>query len=383
MKRFMIIAGETSGDLLAAELVTALKSQLAERKIDAEFFGAGGPALKCAGVELDLDLTAHAVVGLVEVIFNYRKWRGIYKRLLRLAIERKPDAVICVDFSGFNRRFARGIREQAAQPNNWNPKIIQYVSPQVWASRPGRAEKMARDFDLLLAIFPFEPAWYTKRVPGFQVEFVGHPLVERHKSFQPATPRPINSPPLIALLPGSRLGELARHLPVMRDAITRLKVALPLRWTMVLPTETLAVTARACFSGVADGTIEVGRLESTLTEADLAIASTGTVTLECAWFGVPAVAIYKTSWGTYQVGKRLIQVRFLAMPNLLADREVLPELIQQEATGARIAQAALGLLRDLERRKSVQLQLRSVVDSLGGPGASQRAAKAIADLISL
>ena len=166
----------------------------------------------------------------------------------------------------------------------------------------------------------------------------------------------------------------------MRDAIEQLAKRMKVRWRIVVPQASLAETARRAFANVADGEVQVADLAKTLREADLAIASTGTVTLECAWFGVPTVAIYKTSWGTYQVGKRIINVRFLAMPNLLADREIFPELIQGAATGPRIAEAVLDLWGDAERRKSIQLQLRSVVDSLGSGGASDRAAKAIFSL---
>ena len=382
MKRFMVIAGEASGDLLAAELVMALKKVAVDTQPESqlEFFGAGGPAMQQAGVQLAFDMTAHAVVGLVEVIRNYAKFRRLFQQLLDLALSRKPDAIICVDFGGFNRRFAHAVREQS-KGANWSPRLIQYVSPQVWASRPGRAQKMARDFDLLLTIFPFETEWYRKRLPDFHVEFVGHPIVDRYMNLRPDDKEVSrDSFPLIALLPGSRLGELARHLPVMRDVIEQLAKRMKLRWRIVVPQANLAETARRAFAGVVDGEVQVADLANTLREADLAIASTGTVTLECAWFGVPTVAIYKTSWGTYQVGKRIIHVRFLAMPNLLADREIFPELIQNAATGRQIAQAVLGLWGDAERRKSIQLQLRSVVDSLGSGGASDRAAKAIFSL---
>src|SRR4051812_26929179 len=162
MKQVMVIAGETSGDLLAAELVTALRrgTRTDQKEGGLQFFGAGGPAMQEAGVELAFDMTAHAVVGLVEVIRNYRKFRRLFLQLLDVALSRKPDAIICVDFSGFNRRFAHVVRERSK--GTWRPRLIQFVSPQVWASRPGRAEKMAHDFDLLLAIFPFETDWYRK-----------------------------------------------------------------------------------------------------------------------------------------------------------------------------------------------------------------------------
>ena len=172
----MLIAGEASGDLLAAELVSALHQQLP----DAKFFGAGGAKMSAAGVELAFDLTQHSVVGFSDVLKNYFKFRQLFNQLLALAIERKPDVVIGVDFGGFNLRFGHAIKKYArSHPGSWNPKIVQFVSPQVWASRPGRANRLAADYDLLLSIFPFEKDWYARRVPKLRVEFVGHPMLDR------------------------------------------------------------------------------------------------------------------------------------------------------------------------------------------------------------
>ncbi|MGI8965094.1 MAG: lipid-A-disaccharide synthase, partial [Limisphaerales bacterium] len=227
-KSIMLIAGETSGDMLAAELVKALR---AASPTSLEFFGAGGPKMAEAGVELAVDMTAHSVIGLFEVLKNYSRFKKIFDQLLQLALERKPDVIICVDFSGFNRRFARAVRNSIpsnSSGKNWNPKIVQYVSPQVWASRPSRAEKLARDIDLLLCIFPFEKNWYAKRIPTLRVEFVGHPMMDRYARFtnddlrfthQQANASLMgNRKSQILLLPGSRVGELQRHLPVMVDA---------------------------------------------------------------------------------------------------------------------------------------------------------------------
>ena len=196
---FMVIAGEASGDVLAAELVHALRQELSERpassttdfqplyvNLEPRLFGAGGPRLAAAGVEMALDLAAHSVVGLSDVLKHYLKFRRFFWQLFRLALLRQPEAIICVDFSEFNRRLAHAIRRYTRRHrgwfHDWEPKLIQFVSPQVWASRAGRAYQMAADYDLLLSIFPFEKAWYAKRVPKLRVEFVGHPLVDRHPS---------------------------------------------------------------------------------------------------------------------------------------------------------------------------------------------------------
>ena len=182
-KSFMLIAGEASGDTLAAELVSALlaASKRSEDGRVRQFFGAGGPEMAAARVELAFDLTQHSVIGIADAAKNYFKFRRLFNQLLALAIERKPDAIIGVDFGGFNLRFGHAIK-QFVRDNpfaNWNPKIIQFVSPQVWASRPGRAHRLAADYDLVLSIFPFEKDWYARRVPKLRVEFVGHPMVGR------------------------------------------------------------------------------------------------------------------------------------------------------------------------------------------------------------
>ena len=171
----MLIAGEASGDLLAAELVSAVREQIPFSTLHPPsspvFFGAGGSRMAAAGVELAFDLTQHSVIGISDVLKNYFKFRRLFNQLLALAIERKPDAVIGVDYGGFNLRFGHAVREYTRENPfaNWNPKIIQFVSPQVWASRPGRANLLASDYDLLLGIFPFEKDWYAKRVPKLRV----------------------------------------------------------------------------------------------------------------------------------------------------------------------------------------------------------------------
>lgn len=395
----MVIAGEPSGDALAAELVQALRAEAEfhshPAKPELNFFGAGGPKLSAAGVELAVDLTQHAVIGLWEVVKNYAKFRRLFDNLLKLAEERRPDLLVCVDFSGFNRRFAHALRAKAARTNGeWNPRIVQYVSPQVWASRPGRAKKMADDYDLLLSIFPFETEWYAKRAPELKVEFVGHPMLDRFHNykFEPQNyPLPERAKasqpgaPLVVLLPGSRKSEIQRHLPVLIEALGRIQAASSggVNHRIVLPRELPADTLLKWFGGALPQILffQNGGLAEALQEATIAIASTGTVTMECAFFKVPTVALYKTSWSTYQIGKRIISVNFLAMPNLLAKAALFPEFVQNAATGKNIADAAVLLLRDAGRRAEIKVGLGKVVASLGSPGANVRAAKAVWTLL--
>ena len=391
----MLIAGEASGDLLAAELVSALlaASKRSEDGRVPQFFGAGGLRMASAGVELTLDLTQHSVIGISDVLKKYFEFRRLFNQLLKLAIERQPDAIIGVDYGGFNLRFGHAIKQYIRNNPfaNWNPKIVQFVSPQVWASRPGRANRLAADYDLLLSIFPFEKDWYAQRVPKLRVEFVGHPMAERFNSEGrvPRAPIPENSGSRgarpsenrILLLPGSRKSELQRHLPVMLGALKLIREKLPsAKAKMVLPDETLKQLADKLSALPSDTEIQIGNLPQALAEADVAIASTGTVTMECAFFGVPTVTLYKTSWCTYQIAKRIVTVKSLTMPNLLAGEEVFPEFVQGAATPDHIAGAALELLQNEPRRIQIKKRLAEVVSSLGGPGAATRAATVILSL---
>ncbi len=385
----MLIAGETSGDLLAAELVSALRGQLPDAKV----FGAGGTEMATAGVELAFDLTEHSVVGFSDVLKNYFKFRRLFHQLLALAIERKPDVIVGVDYGGFNLRFGHAIKQYTRENpfSKWNPKIVQFVSPQVWASRPGRAKLLEADYDLLLSIFPFEKDWYAQRTPKLRVEFVGHPMVGRFASEGRVTRAPISEqfgtrearPAEILLLPGSRTSELKRHLPVMLDALELIQRKLPeARARMVLPNPALQKLADKLSTPPPNVEIQIGNLPEFLALTDIAIASTGTVTMECAFFGVPAVTLYQTSWFNFAIAKRIVTVKWATMPNILAHEEVYPEFIQSAATPENIAGATLELLQNESRRQKIKSQLAKIVSSLGEPGASHRAATAILSLFA-
>ena len=390
-KTFMLIAGEASGDLLAAELVSALlaaskqsedgraQSSIVHPPSSPVFFGAGGAKMSAAGVELAFDLTQHSVIGISDVLKNILKFRRLFNQLLAVAIERKPDVIIGIDFGGFNLRFGQSIKKYVRENpfSNWDPKIVQFVSPQVWASRPGRADKLARDYDLLLSIFPFEKAWYAKRVPSLRVEFVGHPMVERMQKEELRMQKK-SSAPTVLLLPGSRKSELQRHLPPMLAALKTIQEKLPAaKAKMVLPNPSLVSLAKSLGANLE---IQIGELPWALAESDVALASTGTVTMECAFFGVPTVTLYKTSRLTYQIAKRIVTVKSLTMPNLLAGEEIYPEFIQSEATPENLSRAALELLQDEARRMQIKAQLGIIITSLGEPGAAGRAAAAVLSL---
>jgi lipid-A-disaccharide synthase len=370
-KTIMVVAGDPSGDALAAGLARALAAALPA----ARFIGAGGPRMAEAGVAHSFDLTADAVIGLSDPLRKLPRFFRHKRQLTQLAIAQKPELIILVDFEFFNRFLARAIRRQATA--GWRPRIVKYVSPQVWASRPGRAAGMARDFDLLLCLFPFEKDWYARHVPQFRVEFAGHPMFDRY-------PAPVHKPsqvPTVLLLPGSRRAELKRHLPVILGAARLIAAQQAVRFKLAAPSEEMAALARAFRAGAGpEMEIQIGHLEEALSEATVAIASTGTVTLECAYFGVPTVALYKTSLWTYWIARQVVTVNYLAMPNLLANEPLYPEFIQHRATAANLAGAALELLANPARRAEIQSKLARVVSTLGGPGAAHRAAAAILKL---
>jgi lipid-A-disaccharide synthase len=376
----MLIAGEPSGDLLAAELVRELRDELSAHGAPPPiFFGAGGPRMAAEGVDLALDLTQYAIIGLADVLKNLWRLRQILQQTLDLASQRRPDAIICVDYGGFNRRFAAALR--ARHGSQWRPRLVQYVSPQVWASRPGRARTLARDLDLLVSILPIEQPWYRARFPEFRVDFVGHPIVDRHPDADSLVASAGDSPPRVLLLPGSRPSEITRHWPLMVSAARLIQANARACWIAVFLDESLRVAADNADPG-RDLNLEmhVGGLSEELARASLAIASTGTVTLECALWRVPTLAIYKASWSTYQIARRIIRVRHLALPNLLAPTPVMPEFLQNNATPERIAGEAIRLLQEPTARVRMQERLSEVVARLGPPGAARRAAQSIISL---
>ena len=384
-KTVLMIAGEASGDTLGAELIEATQTEPGGDLID--FIGAGGPKMAAAGQHAELDLTEHAVVGIWEVLKNYGKFRQLFRQLLDLATRREPDAIVLIDYPGFNLRFAGAIRNYQTSGGgafrDWQPKIICYVSPQLWAWREGRVHSIARDIDLMLSIFPFEKEWYAERVPKFPVEFIGHPLVDRFPLAKPdgksvpLDPDLFTEEPTVLLLPGSRRREIDKHLPVMLEAAVIFSEKIKAHLRIVLPSDEMLELARRHIPTDIKIDLQVGGLAKALGQASLAIASSGTVTMECAWFRVPTVVLYKTSPLTHALGRRLVKVPYLAMPNLLAGEELFPEFIQSAANADNLAEASLRLLRDKSQRTRILDGLDLVAAQLGESGAATRAARAV------
>ena len=384
-KTIFLIAGETSGDTLGAELIKSIRNQHNGKNI--ELIGTGGQKMKIAGLQQLFDLTEHAVVGFWEVLKNYFKFRKLFQQLINLAIKKEPDAIVLIDYPGFNLRFARAIRNHQRQGTGafkkWQPKIIAFVSPQIWAWKENRLKQITSDFDLMLSIFPFEKSWYAKRAPNFKVEFVGHPLVDRFSIDKNKNNKTTSNPdlftahPEVLLLPGSRQRELEKHLPGMLEAVKIIATELKIKVRIVLPNKKMLSLAKHIVPTETGIILQIGNLEESLNHAILTIASSGTVTMECAWFKVPTVVVYKTSLITYIIGKLLVKVPYVAMPNILAEEEIFPEFIQNEATPDNIAKASLRILQDSTERQKILTGLEHIASQLGEPGATNRAAKSI------
>jgi len=343
----MFIAGEASGDAHAAELIKALRSQAP----NVEVFGAGGPKMQAGGMELLLDLTQHAVVGLVEVLKNYTKFRRIFWDMVQVAEDQKPDAVVLVDFPGFNLRFAAQMKQRGI-------KVIYYISPQLWAWHASRAKQIERDVDLMLCIFPFEKDWYAEHAPKLRVEFVGHPFAEKVKAEVGGIER---EKKLVLLLPGSREREVVKIFPIMGGLVDRMPNDLEFIAAAVNEQTAAMMMSHPRIK------VELGTAQELMQHATLAITASGTATMECAFYGCP----------TYLIGRMVVKVNWLAMPNVIAGREIVPEFIQHAAQPERIAAVARELLENGSEREAMQRELATVVESLGGTGASERAAQLI------
>ena len=374
--RVYLVAGEASGDRLAADLLRELKKN---PKLKA--YGVGGPMLKAAGQEQSLNLAKHAVVGLTDVLKNLPKFLKIFRDVKHEIAEVNPDVVILVDYPGFNLRLAKALHGQRNAP-----AIVYYVSPQVWAWKAGRAKLMERILDRLLVIFPFEVDWFAKHAPKLKTKWVGHPLADRW--IAQAKEGPKDEIPCVALLPGSRAKEIAKHWPVLLQTAQRI-----VREQKNVSFMTLATDhemrqkleeewARQPMSGVSLD-ILAGQSLTQLTRCSLAIVASGTATLECAMAGLPMLVIYKTSWLTYWLGRFLIQLPYLSMVNVLAGEKVVPEFLQGAMEPERLAKAALQILRNPKGAEAMAGRIRDVAKKLGGPGAAARAAVEVEEAIRL
>ena len=367
----LVIAGEVSGDQRAAELIRAVRA----RRDDIRFWGIGGPDMRAAGVETLHDIREMAVMGLVEVLRRYNFFRRVFNEMLAAAEAQKPDAVLLVDYPGFNLRFAAEMKRRGI-------KVIYYICPQVWAWHRSRIPKMARIVDRLLAIFPFEPKVFEGT--PLKVDFVGHPLVDVTQAARsaPAQQLPWHGAPRIALLPGSRRQEIERILPALWQAAALLQKQKPdASFILAAPSEAVAKIVRAKLAELGGGPtnceLVVEQTREVLRQARAALVASGTATLETALMNCPMLVVYRTSTPTYLIGRQLIRVSHIGMVNLIAGRTVCPEFIQHDATPEKLAAGLLPLLGETPERAAQLAGLAEVAAKLGAPGAATRAAEVL------
>jgi lipid-A-disaccharide synthase len=363
------VAGEVSADNHGAALMHSLRLLHPEVK----FIGRGGPQMQqVAGAQFKNWIGDAAVLGLWEVLRKYGYFRKQFRQTLAEIQGSKPDAVVLIDYPGFNLRLARALRRQSD-----TVKTIYYISPQVWAWNRGRIKKMARFIDLVLCIFPFEADLYATSGP-LRAEFVGHPMIERLETQKIAAQR---DPNLIGLFPGSRSRELRKIFPVMIEAARLLLESNPtLRFQVAAASEQLADEMRKMIAPHINRQIieiAVGHTAAIMQRAFVGMVASGSATLEAAYFGMPFVLIYKVAWPTYVAARLVVNVDFLGMPNLLAGKEVVPEFIQHEAKPDAIVAAVRLLMEDSPARDRMISEFEMTTTKLGGTGASERAAQAI------
>ena len=372
--KIAVVAGEASGDLHASHVIRELKS------LDPalETFGVGGDLLAREGMRILHHASEMGIVGLFNVIRHLPMFRRAFRELIAEIETQRPDVVLLVDYPDFNLRVARRCRELGL-------RVVYYISPQLWAWRRGRVKQVAKYVDRMIVIFPFEETFYRKH--GVAVTYAGHPLVEQLAGIAPRERGGVRQergggPLRVALMPGSRRMEVQALLPPMLEAIAILRREREVEATIIqAPTiERTSLDSIIATSGV-DVTIVEHDGGEALAAADVALSSSGTATLESAILGTPVVVVYRLSRATYALGKRLVRLPYFSLVNIVADRKVVPELIQHEVTGVRMA-AEVRSLVEPERNASVREALSEVRAKLGEPGASRRVARTIHEMVS-
>ncbi len=367
----LIVAGEASADMHGAQVLAALKA----RRPQVTVFGIGGAAMREHGLDLIAPAEHIAVAGLTEVLLSIPRIWSILRRLTQAARERRPSLAVLIDLPDFNLRLAKRLRKLGVP-------VVYYISPQVWAWRRGRVEQIRRLVAEMLVVLPFEATFYEEH--NVPVRFVGHPLVDElpREPDTHAARQALGFPAedkVVALLPGSRRQEVLRHLPGMLEALTRVRRRFPEVRAVIPVASTIprrlieGLVARA---GVT-ATVLDGRATEALVASDAAVVCSGTATLQAALLLRPMVVIYKVSWLTYQILKRIVHVAHIALVNLIAGKKLVPELVQSQLTPENLASELLVLLADPEVRARMHEGYTAIRERLGGPGAAERVADVV------
>lgn len=362
-----IVAGERSGSIHAANLVTEIKNIVPK----AEFFGLGGYEMRETGVEIMFDLTKFAIVGLVEPIKHIFELKKIMNDFIERIRQEKPNALILVDYPGFNLRLAKKLI-------GFKLPIIYYIAPQIWAWGRGRIENMRKTIKKVLVALQFEEEFYKKE--GIDASFVGHPIIDLVK--MPDNREDIikrfnlkGYEPIIGLFPGSRPQEIKGLLPAMNETIENIKKNYPKARTILVKSESISKESIKRYNG---DIVEEKAKYDVMRMADLLLLTSGTVTLEAAIIGTPFLIMYRVAPLTYFFAKHMVKVKFIGLPNIIAGKEIVPEFIQHKADAKFITESAISLLNDtFGKREKMQKELKEIAGKLGDPGVAKRAAKLV------
>jgi len=370
MARILISAGEASGDLYAGAVTRGIK----QLDPETEVFGMGGDCLREAGGEVLFDIKDHSLMGFVEVLKKLPDVWKLRNAFIDLMEKRKPDVLLTIDYPGFNMRLAKLAKERGIN-------VVYFIAPQVWAWRPGRAADVAKVTDKIACIFPFEYDLYKSY--GADIEFIGHPLVDtvkpslsRKEAEELAGKR--TGHPLILLMPGSREMEIQRLLPVMLGAAKILKQKRP-ELDFAIP-RAATIAKEILEDSIRQAGLDIRLIEGhnydVMSVADFAIVTSGTVTLEAAMCGLGCAILYKSSPVSFWIAKRVVKIPNIGLPNIVAGRQIEPELLQDDCTPEKIAATTLELL-EAERFARLQRDLQEVKEKLGEPGAVKRVAELV------
>ncbi len=370
-KNILVVTGEVSGDMHAAKVISTLQEELSDRS----FWGIGGPCLSKTGMEITFSTDNMDVMGVSQVIRRLPFFKRVFNSIIELAQKRRPECAILVDYPGFNLRLARRLREMGIC-------VIYYISPQVWAWNKGRIPKMARSLDRLITIFPFEPGLFEGT--GLKVDFAGHPLVDEAKAVISQSPAqlPWAGQPRVALLPGSRKHEITRLLPAMKQAACRIEKTFPdASFIIAAPSEKMASLSNDIMTKGRlpphQWRIVTGQTRHVLCQSKAAIIASGTATIEAALMRCPMVVTYRAGFLEYLAARALIRIKNIAMVNIIAGKEICPELVQHKATPNNMAAKTVPLLKESSARKVMLNELEKVRENLGEGNSEEKAAHII------
>ncbi|NOQ36196.1 MAG: lipid-A-disaccharide synthase [Methylococcaceae bacterium] len=374
--KIMFSAGESSGDQHAANMFLAIKKQQPE----IQGIGMGGTKMRLAGINIDYDSANIGVIGVIEVIKHYGEIRRALKQMQQLIITERPDLLVCVDYKEFNLKLARFAKQQGI-------KVLFYVSPQVWAWRPKRVITYGKAIDMMAVIFPFETAYYdAENVP---VRYVGHPSVDKvhplHSKAEDIKLFQLNEQqPIIGILPGSRGNEIKRMLPVMLDAAKKIQTHTPDAQFLLPQADSISDELLASYLQQTDIKIQVIKNQpyDVIQCCDAVMTTSGTATLETALLTTPMVIVYKLSTLTYLLGRLLVNIDVIGLPNIIAGKKIIAELIQDEANGENIAAEIQRILEDKDYAQTMDVELNKVKEKLGEGGGSNNMAELALEMLT-